>query len=42
MTLANLLGETLDVDRDDAWGNERTLTPVRVFGVQLHLMGLSV
>jgi len=42
MTLADLLRETLDVDCDVVWENERTLTPVRVFGVRLHSMGLSV
>ena len=42
MTLADLLRETLDVDRDEVWENERTPTPVRVFGVRLHSMGLSV
>ncbi len=42
MQLANLLRETLDVDYDEVWENERTPTPVRVFGVRLHSMGLSV
>jgi hypothetical protein len=42
MTLPDLLRETLDVDCDEVWENERTPTPVRVFGVQLHSMGLSV
>ena len=42
MTLADLLKETLDVDCDEVWENERTPTPVRVFGVRLHSMGLSV
>jgi transposase-like protein len=42
MTLTDLLRETLDVDCDEVWENERTPTPVRVFGVQLHSMGLSV
>ena len=42
MTLADLLSETLDVDCDEVWENERTPTPVRVFGVRLHSMGLSV
>ncbi len=32
MQLADLLRETLDVDCDEAWENECTLTPVRVFG----------
>jgi phage host-nuclease inhibitor protein Gam len=39
---ADLLKETLDVDRDEVWENERTPTPVRVFGVRLRSMGLSV
>ncbi len=42
MQLANLLTETLDVDGLGAWENERTPTPVRVFGVRLHSLGLSV
>ncbi len=42
MTLANLLRDTLDVDSLEAWENERTPTPVRVFGVRLHSLGLSV
>jgi transposase-like protein len=42
MTLADLLRETLDVDCDEVWENERTPTPVRVFGVRLHSMGLSM
>jgi len=42
MTLADLLRETLDVPDEDVWENERTPTPVRVFGVRLHSMGLSV
>jgi putative transposase len=42
MTFADLLRETLDVDCDEVWENERTPTPVRVFGVRLHSMGLSV
>jgi len=42
MQLANLLRESLDVDCDVVWENERTPTPVRVFGVRLHSMGLSV
>ncbi|RQG93474.1 IS6 family transposase, partial [Natrarchaeobius chitinivorans] len=41
MQLANLLRETLDVDCDEVWENERTPTPVRVFAVRLHSMGLS-
>ena len=42
MELADLLRETLDVDCDEVWENERTPTPVRVFGVRLHSIGLSV
>jgi len=41
MTLADLLRETLDVDCDEVWENERTPTPVQVFGC-IHSMGLSV
>jgi len=40
MQLADLLKETLDVDSQDVWGS--TPTPVRVFGVRLHSMGLSL
>ncbi len=40
--LADLLRESLDVDCDEVWENERTPTTVRVFGVCLHSMGLSV
>ena len=42
MQLANLLRETLDVDCDEVWENERSPTPVRVFKVRLHSIGLSV
>jgi len=42
MQLANLLRESLDVDCDEVWENERTPTPVRVFEVRLHSLGLSV
>ena len=42
MQLADLLREALDVDYDEVWENERTPTPVRVFGVRLHSMELSV
>ncbi|KOX92439.1 IS6 family transposase [Haloarcula rubripromontorii] len=42
MRLADLLRETLDVDSQDVWENERTPTPVRCFGVRLHSIGLSV
>ena len=42
MELADLFRETLDVDCDEVWENERTPTSVRVFGVRLHSMGLSL
>jgi len=42
MTLADLLRETMDLPEQEVWENERTPTPVRVFGVRLHSMGLSV
>jgi len=42
MTLADLLRDRLDVEDEDVWENERTPTPVRVFGVRLHSMGLSL
>ena len=42
MTLADLLRETLAVDCDEVWENEHTPTPVRVFGVRLHSMRLSL
>jgi len=42
MELADLLRETLDVHCDEVWENERTPTPLRVFGVRLHSMGLSL
>ena len=42
MTLADLLRETIELPKDEVWENERTPTPVRVFGVRLHSMGLSV
>jgi transposase-like protein len=42
MKLGDLLRETLNVDCDAVWENERTPTPVRVFGVRLHSMGLSL
>jgi hypothetical protein len=42
MTLADLLKETIDLPEQEVWENKRTPTPVRVFGVQLHPMGLSV
>ena len=42
MDFGDLLKETLNVDCDEVWENERTPTPVRVFGVRLHLMRLSL
>ncbi len=36
MTLADLLRETLEEDRQDVWENECTPTPVRRFEVRLH------
>lgn len=39
--LGDLLRETLHVDCDEVWDNERTPTPVRMSGVCLHSMGLS-
>ena len=30
------------MDCDEVWENERTPTPVRLFGVRLHSMGLSL
>lgn len=42
MQLADLLRETLDVENQDIWENERTPTPVRCFAVRLHSMGLSL
>jgi transposase-like protein len=42
MTLADLLRETIDLPEQEVWENERTPTPVRVFGVRLHSMGLSL
>jgi len=41
-TLKNLLRETLEADCDEFWENKRVPTPIRVFGVRLHSMGLSV
>ncbi len=38
----NLLRETLDMDCDEIRENERIPTPVRMFGVCLHSIGLSV
>lgn len=42
MELGDLLRETLSVDCDEIWDNERTPIPVSVFGVRLHSMGLSL
>jgi hypothetical protein len=42
MTLADLLRETIDLPENDVWENERIPTPVRVFGVRLHSIGLSI
>jgi len=42
MILADLLREMLNVDYDEGWENERTPTPLRLFGILLHSMGLSV
>ena len=42
MKLGDLLEETLSVDCDEVWENERTSTSVRMFGVRLHSMGLSL
>ena len=42
MELADLLRETINVGCVEVWENERNPTPVRVFGVRLHSMGLSV
>lgn len=42
MTLADLIRETIDIPEQEVWENERTLTPVRVFGVRLHSIGLSL
>ena len=40
--LANLLTETIDVTELEAWESEHTPTPVKVFGVRLHSLELSV
>ena len=42
MTLVDLVRETIDLPEDEAWENKHTPTPVRVLGVRLHSMGLSV
>ena len=42
MRLSDLLRETIELPEDEVWEYERTPTPVRVFGVRLHSMGLSV
>jgi hypothetical protein len=41
ITPADLLRETIDLPEQEVWENERTLTLVRVFGVQLQSMRLS-
>lgn len=41
-TPTNLLRETLDMDCDDIWENAHIPTPVRMFGVRPHSIGLSV
>lgn len=41
-TLADLLRETVEVDCEEGRENERTPTPIRVFGVRLHSMGLAL
>ena len=40
MTLGDLLRETLDVDCDEVWENERTPTLVRIFGVEFPFDGI--
>jgi hypothetical protein len=42
MTFADLFKRVSCVDCNEIWEDERTPTPVRVFGVRLHSMGLSV
>lgn len=42
MTRTDLLKDTVTVDCDEAWENERIPTPVKVFAVRLHSMGLSL
>ena len=42
MQLANLFGETLDVDRDEGWENKRTPNTLTGVGVRRHSMGLSL
>src|SRR6056297_1597096 len=42
MTLVDLLRESMNLPEQEVWENERTPTPVRVFGVRLHSMGLSL
>ena len=42
MTLADLLKETIPLPEDEVWENEGIPTLVRVFGVRLRTMGLSV
>ena len=42
MRLGDLLRETLNVDCDEVWENERTPNTLTGVGVRLHSMGLSV
>ena len=42
MKLGDLLGETLSVDCDAVWENERTPNTLTGVGVRLHSMGLSL
>lgn len=42
MILTDLLREIINLPEQAVWENERTLTPVRMFGVWLHSMELSV
>ena len=42
MTLTDLLRETIDLPEQDVWENERTPRFVRVFGMRLHSVGLSL
>jgi hypothetical protein len=41
MEIVNPLSKTLDEDSQDVWENERTLAPVRQYGVRLHTARLS-
>jgi transposase-like protein len=42
MTLTDLLRDTIELPNNDVWENERTPTPMRLFRVCLHSVGLSV